>query len=67
MVSEGAGTGLVDRSSALARRFDELVLLSLEPRIAVLIELSYPRQRPRSAACNQLSEELRRVVQALQP
>ena len=66
MVSEGAGIGLVDRSSALARRFDDLVFLSLEPRIAVRIELIYPRQRPRSAACNQLAEELRRVVEALQ-
>ena len=62
MVGEGAGIALVDRSSALSRQFGELVFKPFRPRIAVRIELIYPRQRPRSLACSQLADELRAVV-----
>ena len=64
MVSEGAGIALVDRTTALSRRFGERAFMVFRPRIPVRIELIHPRQRPRSLACNQLSEELRRVVGA---
>ncbi len=62
MASEGAGIALVDRTSALSRNFPELIFKPFRPSIPVRIELIYPRQRPRSQACNQLSQELRRVV-----
>jgi DNA-binding transcriptional LysR family regulator len=62
MVGEGAGVALVDRTSALSRSFGELVFKPFRPRIAVCIELIYPRQRPRSLACAQLAQALRQVV-----
>ena len=62
MVVEGAGVALVDRTSALSRSFGDLVFKPFRPRIAVQIELIYPRQRPRSLACAQLADALRQVV-----
>ena len=64
MVAEGAGIALVDRTTALARTFGELVFLPFRPEIAVPIQLIYPRQRPRSRASVQLAEALRHVVGA---
>ena len=62
MVGEGAGVALVDRTTALSGTFGQLAFKLFRPKIPVRIQLIYPRQRPRSQASVQLSEELRRVV-----
>lgn len=62
MVSEGAGIGLVDRATSLSGKFGELAFKPFLPRISVMVQLIYPRGRPRSRTALQLSEELRRWV-----
>lgn len=62
MVSEGAGIALVDRSTSFSSKFGELAFRSFRPRIPVLVQLIYPRDRPRSRAAVHLSDELRRTV-----
>jgi DNA-binding transcriptional LysR family regulator len=62
MVSEGAGIGLVDRATSLSRKFDDLAFRPFVPRIAVAVQLIYPRDRPRSRATLDLSAQLRRTV-----
>lgn len=62
MVSEGAGVGLVDKATSLSGKFNELQFKPFVPRIAVMVQLIYPRGRPRSRAALQLSEQLRRRV-----
>ena len=64
MVSEGAGIGLVDRATSLSRKFDDLAFRPFVPRIAVAVQLIYPRDRPRSRATLDLSAQLRRTVRA---
>ncbi len=64
MVSEGAGIGLVDRATELSRKFDDLAFRPFIPRIAVAVQLIYPRDRPRSRATLELSAQLRRTVRA---
>ena len=64
MVSAGAGVGLVDRATSLSGKFGELAFRPFRPRISVLVQLIYTRERPRSRAAVQLSEHLRRIVRS---
>jgi DNA-binding transcriptional LysR family regulator len=59
MVSCGAGIGLVDRSIELCGRFDDLAFRPFRPRVAVNIQLVFPRDRPRSRASMQLADWLK--------
>ena len=65
MVREGAGVAIVDRSASLSGAFGDLAFRTLQPRIAIPIQLIYPRERPRSRASAQLAEALRQAVGAL--
>jgi DNA-binding transcriptional LysR family regulator len=60
MVSCGAGVALVDRSIQQCGKFDELVFKPFRPRTSVLIQLIYPRDRPRSRASLQLAAWLKK-------
>ncbi len=60
MVSEGAGIGLVDRATSLSGKFGDLAFKPFDPRISLMVQLIYPRGRPRSRAALQLSESLHR-------
>lgn len=62
MVSEGAGVGLVDRSTSLSGKFAELAFRPFHPEISISVQLIYPRDRPRSRAAQQLAEHLRLSV-----
>ena len=62
MVSEGAGVGLVDRTTSLSGKFGDLAFKSFSPRIRLEVQLIYTRGRPRSRAAVQLSELLRANV-----
>ena len=53
---------LVDRATSLSRKFDDLAFRPFVPRIAVAVQLIYPRDRPRSRATLDLSAQLRRTV-----
>lgn len=64
MVSAGAGVALVDRATSLSGKFGELAFRPFRPRISVLVQLIYTRDRPRSRAAVQLSEHLRRIVRS---
>jgi DNA-binding transcriptional LysR family regulator len=67
MVSEGAGIGLVDRATSLSGKFDDLAFRPFVPRIAVAVQLIYPRDRPRSRATLDLAVQLRRSVRDASP
>lgn len=62
MVGEGAGVGLVDRATALSGKFTDLLFRPFRPRIAVSVLLIFTRERPRSRAALQFSQQLRAVV-----
>ena len=62
IVSAGAGIALVDRLTSLSRKFDDLKFLPFRPRIPVSVRLIFPRQRPRSRATLQFTEQLRRGI-----
>jgi DNA-binding transcriptional LysR family regulator len=62
LVSEGAGVALIDKSTSLSGKFGDLAFRSFRPKICVEVQLIYPRDRPRSRATVQLSEQLRRLV-----
>lgn len=64
LVREGAGIGLVDRTAALSGAFADLAFRHFQPRIAVVVQLIFPRERPRSRATMQLVKALRQVVEA---
>ena len=61
MVSEGAGVGLVDRATALSGKFSDLAFKPINPAIRLVVQLIYTRDRPRSRATAQMSEQLREV------
>ena len=65
MASEGAGIAIVDRATALSGKFEDLAFRPFQPRIALTVQLIYPRNRPRSRAVVRLSEHLREA--ALRP
>lgn len=62
MVSEGGGLALIDRSTALSGKFDDLAFKTFTPRSRVTVQLIYPRDRPRSRATVRLSEQLREIT-----
>ena len=62
MVGEGGGLGLIDRSTALSGKFDDLTFKTFHPRSKVVVQLIYPRDRPRSRAAVRLSEFLREIT-----
>lgn len=62
MVSEGAGIALIDRSTELSGKFDDLAFKTFRPQIPVTVQLIYPRDRPRSRAVARLTEQLRAIT-----
>ena len=62
MVSEGGGLALIDRSTALSGKFDDLTFKTFYPLSKVVVQLIYPRDRPRSRAAVRLSEFLREIT-----
>ena len=62
MVGEGGGLALIDRSTALSGKFDDLAFKTFHPRSEVVVQLIYPRDRPRSRAAVRLSEFLREIT-----
>lgn len=60
MVGCGAGVALVDRSIELCGKFGDLVFKPFRPRTDVLIQLIFPRDRPRSRASAQLAAWLKK-------
>ena len=60
MVSRGAGLALVDSSIERCGKFDDLVFLPFRPRIDILIQLIFPRDRPRSRATRQLANWMKK-------
>ena len=64
MVSEGAGIGLVDRATSLSGKFGDLAFKPFARGFALAVKLIYTRDRPRSRAAIQLSEQLRNSVRA---
>ncbi len=58
MVSEGIGIGLVDKATSLSGKFADLVFRSFSPRIALSVQLIFPRDRPRSLAADRLARQL---------
>lgn len=62
LVSEGAGVALVDRATSLSGKFGDLAFRPFLPHSRVVVQLIYPRDRPRSRAAVRLSEVLRRIT-----
>jgi len=62
LVSEGAGVALVDRATSLSGKFGDLAFRPFVPHSRVSVQLIYPRDRPRSRAAVQLSEQLRQIT-----
>lgn len=65
MVSEGGGLALIDRSTELSGKFADLVFKTFHPRSEVVVQLIYPRDRPRSRAAVRLSALLREVIREM--
>lgn len=55
MASCGAGIALVDPTIALCGKFGELAFIPFAPAARVRIQLVYPRERPRSRACERFA------------
>lgn len=62
MIGEGGGLALIDRSTALSGKFDDLAFKTFHPRSKVVVQQIYPRDRPRSRAAVRLSEFLRGIT-----
>jgi DNA-binding transcriptional LysR family regulator len=62
LVREGAGIGLVDRTAALSGAFPDLAFRDFHPKIELLVQLVFPRPRPRSCATSELAAAVREVV-----
>lgn len=62
MVGEGGGLALIDRSTALSGKFEDLAFKTFHPRSEVVVQLIYPRDRPRSRATVRLSEFLKDIT-----